>query len=76
METLLAAGLVVLIIIGILLMVLIGFALRILLLIYSFFNSKIGSEEGKNNSLLRFVKGAGIIEIIIFLIRNRGRFRR
>lgn len=77
METLTAIGLVILIVIGILIVVLLGYALRLLFVIYSFFNvSKKESEDSKGNKILSFVKSAGVIEIILFFLRNRGRFRR
>jgi hypothetical protein len=77
METLSAIGMVILIIIGILIVVLLGYALRLLLTIYSMFTgTRKESEEEKGNKLLGFVKSAGVIEIIMFLLRNRGRFKR
>lgn len=77
MEILAGIGIVVLIVIGILLVVLLGYALRLLLVIYSIFDvGKKLAEGEKANGLLRFVKGAGVIEIILFFLRNRGRFRR
>lgn len=73
MATLTAIGTVVLILMGVLLVVLLGYALRILLTIYSIFNSgKREGEENRGNRLLQFAKSAGVIEIIIFLLRNRG----
>lgn len=77
METLTAIGLVILIVIGVLIVVLLAYALRLLLTIYSFFNAPQKEESSeKGNKLLRFVKSAGVIEIILFFLRNRGRFRR
>jgi hypothetical protein len=72
-----AIGMVILIIIGVLLVVLLGYALRLLLTIYSFFQgTKNHAEQEKGNTLLRFVKSAGVIEIILYLLRTRGRFKR
>jgi uncharacterized membrane protein len=77
METLTAIGLVILIIIGVILIILLGYALRLLLTIYTVFSvGKKITEGGTGNSLLKFVKNAGVLEIIFFLFRNRGRFRR
>jgi hypothetical protein len=76
MATLTAIGMFILIIIGVFIVVLLGYALRLLLSIYSVFNSPKKEEEEKGNTLLRFVKSAGVIEIILFILRNRGRFRR
>jgi uncharacterized BrkB/YihY/UPF0761 family membrane protein len=77
MATLTTIGMVILIIIGIIIIVLLGAALRLLLTIYGFFQgTKKGEDEEKGNRLLKFVKSAGVMEIIFFLLRNRGRFRR
>lgn len=78
MEILSAIGLLVLIILGVLIITLLAYAIRILLMIYAFFGTK-GKEselEGKGSMLGRVIKSAGVIEIILFLLKSRGRFKR
>jgi hypothetical protein len=79
-EALSIIGTVVLIVIGILIIILLAYAIRILILIYSFFGSKgkkndTSTEEGAGK-FTRFIKSASVVEIILFLLKNRGRFRR
>lgn len=78
MEVLSVIGMVVLIVIGVLIITLLVYAIRILILIYSFFGSKEKAPvpETKGSSLGSFIKSASVIEIILFLLRSRGRFRR
>lgn len=79
MEALSVIGMIVLIVIGLLIITLLAYALRILILIYSFFGSggkKEVVEEGKTGTLGKFIKSASVIEIILFLLKSRGRFRR
>ncbi len=77
MAILTTIGLIILIILGILMVVLLAYALRLLLTIYSFFNVPKKEVEGeKEHTLIRFIKSAGVLEIILFFLRNRGRFRR
>lgn len=80
MEVLSAIGMVILIVIGIFIIVLLAYAVRILILIYSFFGSRgkkgdSPQEEG-GGKLSRFIRSASVVEIILFLLRSRGRFRR
>lgn len=81
-EALSIVGTIVLIVIGVLIIMLLVYAIRILILIYSFFGSRgkkgalQGEERPTGGSLGRFIKGASVIEIILFLLRSRGRFRR
>lgn len=78
MEILSAIGLAVLVIIGVLIITLLAYAIRILLMIYAFFGTK-GKEpeiEGKGSMLGRLLKSAGVIELILLLLKSRGRFRR
>lgn len=81
-EALSIIGTIVLIVIGVLIIMLLVYAIRILILIYSFFGSRgkngmpQGEERQTGGSLGRFIKGASVIEIILFLLRSRGRFRR
>lgn len=70
----------ILIIIGVLIITLLAYALRLLMLIYVFFSSK-GKEDaiqerGGLGSLTGFIKSASVIELILFFLRNRGRFKR
>jgi uncharacterized membrane protein len=80
-EALSIIGTIVLIVIGVLIITLLAYAIRILILIYSFFGSRVKkgglqAEEATGGKLGKFIKGASVIEIILFLLRNRGRFRR
>jgi hypothetical protein len=80
-EALSIVGTIVLIVIGVLIIMLLVYAIRILILIYTFFGSRgkrgaSQAEEPTGGSLGRFIKGASVIEIILFLLRSRGRFRR
>jgi hypothetical protein len=79
-ETLSIIGMVILIVIGVLIITLLAYALRILILIYGFFGSrKTAGQAGEGDGLGgvgKFIKGASVIEIILFLLRSRGRFRR
>lgn len=79
-ETLSIIGTGVLIIIGLFIIVLLAYAIRILIIIYSFLDLRKksagrGSEDGLG-TFGKFIKGASVVEIILFLIRSRGRFRR
>lgn len=77
METLTTIGLFIVIVIGIILIVLLGYALKLLLTIYTVFSvGKKIAEGDKGNPFLKFIKSAGVIEIILFLLKSRGRFRR
>ena len=80
LETLSIIGTIVLIVIGVLIIVLLAYAIRLLILIYGFFGSKTKQEGGKmvegTGSITRFITGASVVEIILFLLKNRGRFKR
>ena len=79
MEVLSVIGMVLLIVIGLLIITLLAYAIRILILIYSFFGSrgqKEAVDEGKTGALGKFIKSASVVEIILFLLKSRGRFRR
>lgn len=87
LETLSIVGTIILIIIGIFIITLLAYALRLLLLIYSFFSikdtikkgmtdTKIDTEEGGKGKFSKFITSASVVEIILFLLRSRGRFRR
>lgn len=80
-EILSMIGMVVLIVLGILMITLLAYAVRILIIIYSFFGSKKSaitqSDEGDAlGGIGKFIKSASVIQIILFLLRSRGRFRK
>lgn len=79
-ETLSIIGTGVLIILGLFIIVLLAYAIRILIIIYSFLGlrKKIAGKNPEENlgTFGKFIKGASVVEIILFLIRSRGRFRK
>jgi hypothetical protein len=84
MAILSAIGITILIIIGVLLVALLSYALRILIAIYKFFVTKEKQVERKvsdaakheGSALVRLVKDATVIELILLLLKNRGKFKR
>lgn len=79
-ETLSIIGTLVLIVIGVLIITLLAYAIRILIIIYSFLGlrKKIAGKAPEENlgAFGNFIKGASVIEILLFLLRSRGRFRK